>query len=296
MLYKYVGLGSLIGKMVDNTIRAEAVRRENPVLFSELDEAINSLRASATQNVSIANERLLRFPALLVFWLFAMVIMLVARQVSQIALTIEQNALTRISYVFGFDGSFGVLQDVASTAWVALASLTLAYLVTRLGASWIAAIWVNGLFKASVVAKAYGADGGRPLGYVSPNPYVEREFHWKPLPREFDIGIQSKLDAHAMDTVRAARSALAISVISGSHDLVEAISSSMIGNELVHTNYFQSEILTQFIAWILVAKCGFPPGDKFSLLDACRFSKWYTEISPAGFDAKVTDALMRLRG
>jgi hypothetical protein len=243
-----------------------------PKLYSRFDEAINGLVAVPKQSVRLASADILFVPCTIVLSTVLLVLSLVLLLLTPLTGLLPPELKSRLP---------DTLSEVLLTlGGVAVISTVLSGLLTWLCLGRLTAWFVNLLFKAVVVARAYGMDSREPIGWVAPNPPIPKRERWRALPDAFDREMERQLAPNAQETMQTAREALGVGAVTGTYSLFEAMAGSLSFKEIIHTSYFDNASLIEFVAWILVTKFGFPPSQAFEKIDAQRCESWYAEIAP----------------
>ena len=259
-----------------------ADNRRTPKLYSALDEAINSLQAAPRQKVSIATKSFVATPTIVFVGCLVYIFFRAGESKWRDALSpIMDFVLPPFQQILDGQVSGAGAQFVVLNFLMVFVALLVGFGVCHLGGSWLFAGSLNALFKASALSKAYGDDRNEGIGWASANEdMLPSSQDWKPLPRELEVSIENVTKDEAHKTMKFARDALGLAAISGVHDLVEAIVGSLGEKELIHTAYFDADRFTEFLVWILVTKCGIPPGEKFNTIDSNQCERWFEEIAP----------------
>lgn len=270
--YAVLGMRWFVDHLVKSGNEYRQQQARIPKLFSRFDEAINGLMAVPRQSVTLASQDILFLPTVIVLTVALMFLFLLL-----LLLTPLTDSLPPVLK--------SLLPDTLSKGLVTLAGISFVSVFVSASASWLfmskaTAGMINSLFKAVFVFRAYGKDSKEQIGRVSPNPSVPSHERWRELPDAFDREMERQLASHAQRTMQIARESLGVAAATGTFSLFEAISGSISFRELVHTSYFEHNTFTEFLAWILVTKFGFPPSGTFDSIDKDRCKCWYDEIAP----------------
>lgn len=271
-------------------------------LYSEKDEAINSLMGMARKEWRLASTAMTR-----PFFIFSVTAICVAF----LWLVQYRIDLPMVSAFRNFAENMGALlrcTETASSGYgpycevlagvnlympIALAaSVVVAIIASRLGGAWLLASAVNMLFRFIILNGAFGM-GSRVFTRwaAAPNPdYLQDGEIWKPLPVEFDVRAADAVNKHAAATLAAARDDVGVVAVMPSRNFLDAIRSNIGWNEVFHNVYFDDPNFQQFVAYVLVEKCGFPCSALYREIARVRreeFESWFQQIAPSDYDGRT---------
>jgi hypothetical protein len=274
-----------INLVIEYLITTLIIETNNPKLYSQYDEAINSLITIKKQTVNLATARLMSLPTTIICTLIVYLILSITDSKLNIFDTLIENI---VNMFFDYVKIIDLKQFIMSGNIFLLSKLLISYvsglIISHLGINRFVSFIVNFIIKELFISQAYGTQKGEELGLVSANgnvPDFPSDFiKWKPLPKFFDDEINELIAPNVDKTIRIFRESLYLSMLLGNNNLYETIFSSISFNEIVHTSYFNLDSFIEFIAWIFVKKFGFPPSEKFKSINSDKYEKWYEEISP----------------
>jgi hypothetical protein len=273
-------------------------------LYSEKDEAINSLMGMARKRWKIANATMTRpFFVFLVAAAGVGLLWLVQYEARWPIVLVFRDFAMQLGEALKCDQSDPRISNpvyCALTAQVNLyvpvslaASLIVAIVLSRLGGAWLVAFGINLLFRFTILNGAYGL-GTRFFNRWSASPNAEHLSAaelWKPLPICFDNFARAKVDEHASETLAAARDDIGVVAVMPSRSFLDAIRANIGWNELFHNIHFEDPNFQLFVAYILVDKFQFPPSERYRSISPEKrreCERWYRQIAPD--DAEVVSA------